>query len=99
MICLGPGLAPIPRKTVDRIRAGEYVDFSEFPPTRGKAGPVPQSLEGQVIVVQAADLLQSRKVIPDIATWSQCFALYVAAVASHQPERVADLMAYQSLAA
>ena len=59
--------------------------------------PIPQAMEGQVIVVKAADLVQSRRLIPDYATWSQCFALYVAAVASHQPERLPDLMAYQAL--
>ena len=52
-----------------------------------------------MLVVQAAYLLQSRKVIPDSATWSQCFALYVAILAPAQPERVQDLMAYQAIIA
>ena len=52
-----------------------------------------------MIVVQAANLAQPRRVIPDLATWSQCFALYVAVLAPHQPARLADLMAYQSLIA
>lgn len=99
IVCLGTGLAPVTRKMIDRIRAGEYVDFAELPPARGKARPPPQALEGQVVVVHAADLLQSRKVIPDFATWSQCFAIYVAVVATHQPKRVTDLMAYQSVVA
>lgn len=58
-----------------------------------------RSNDGQVIVVQAADLLQSRRVIPDLATWSQCYALFVAVLAPHQPERLPELMAYQSLIA
>ena len=49
-------------------------------------------------MVQAADLGQPRRVIPDLATWSQCFTLYVAVLAPSQP-RLADLMAYQSLIA
>ena len=28
----------------------------------------------QIIVVQAAELMQARKIIPDLATWTQCFA-------------------------
>lgn len=99
MVSLGTGLAPITKRMADRIKAGEYIDFSELPPAKGKARSVPQSLEGQVIVVQAADLLQDRKLIPDLATWTQCFALYTAVVASHDPGRVPDLMAYQSLVA
>jgi hypothetical protein len=77
MVSLGPGLASLPKKLIDRIRADEYVDLAEMPPAKGKARPVPQMGEGQVIVVQAADLVQSRKIIPDLATWCQCFALYV----------------------
>ena len=30
------------------------------------------------------------------ATWTQCFALYTAAIAAHDPKRVPDLMAYMS---
>ena len=46
---------------MDKILAGEYVDFVELPPARGKARAVPQALEDQTVVVQAADLLQSRR--------------------------------------
>ncbi len=49
------------------------------------------ALEDQVIVVQAADLIQSWRIIPDLATWSQCYALYVAVLATDQPERLLDL--------
>ena len=82
MVCVGPGLAPLPRKLVERIKANEFIDFTELPPAKGKGRPIPQPAEGQFIVLQAADLVQSRKTIPDYATWSQCFALYVAALAA-----------------
>ena len=97
-INVGTGLPALPKKLVERIRANEYIDFADLPPAKGKSRPLPQSLEGHVIVVQAADLAQPRRVIPDLATWSQCFALYVAVLAPSQP-RLADLMAYQSLIA
>ena len=80
-------------------RANEFIDFMELPPTRGKSRPITQDLEGRVLVVQAADLAQSRKLIPDLATWLQCFALYAAAVLQEQQERAAKLMAYQSIIA
>ena len=99
MICVGPGLAPLPRRLVERIKANEYIDFAELPPAKGKGRSIPQPGEGHFIVIQAADLVQSRKTIPDYATWSQCFALYVAARAEAQPRILRDLMGYQSLIA
>ena len=42
----------------------------------------------------------ARAVAPTMsATWCQCFAVYAAALIPHQPARLADLMAYQSLIA
>ena len=40
-----------------------------------------------------------RKTIPDLATWVQCFGLYVAVMATVQPQRVPELMAYQAIIA
>ena len=99
LVSIGTGLPALQKKLVDRIRANEYIDFAELPPAKGKGRPVPQSLEGQIIVVQAADLMHTRKIIPDLATWCQCFAVYVAVLIPHQPSRLEDLMAYQSLIA
>ena len=93
---MGSGLAAIPKKLVAKILVKEYIDFAELPPAKGKGRPMPQSLEGQIIVVQAADLLQTRKIIPDFATWVQCFSLYSATLASKFPERIQELMTYQT---
>jgi len=81
------------------MRAYEYVNFTELPPAKGKSKPLSQAFNGQLLVVQAADLMQSRRTIPDFGTWAQCFALYVAILAPVQPDRVPDLMAYQALIA
>ena len=67
----------------------------ERPPAKGKVRPNPHAAEGQIVVVQA-DLTQGRKVVPDLATWLQCFALYVAVVAADQLNRLPELMAYQT---
>jgi hypothetical protein len=99
LVSIGTGLPALPKKIVEKIRASEYVDFSELPPAKGKGRPLPQSLEGQIIVVQAADLIHTRRIIPDLATWCQCFVLYTATVVTAQPSRLLDLMAYQSLIA
>ena len=96
LVTAGAGLPALPKKLVDKIIANEYIDFGELPPAKGKVRALPAGLEGQVVLIQAADLTQSKKLIPDLATWVQCFALYVAVLAPHQPSRIPDLMAYMS---
>ena len=53
------------------ILAGEYVDFADLPPAKGKVKSLPAP-EGSVIIVQAYDLLQQKWLIPDLATLMQC---------------------------
>lgn len=60
---------PFKEARSEKMLANEYIDFVELPPVKGKGRPVLQSLEGQVTVVQEAELLQARKTIPDLATW------------------------------
>ena len=76
----------------EKIQSNTYVDFLELPPAKGKGKPVTHTLEGQVIVVQDADLVQSRRIILDLALGGQCYALYVAVLTADQPERMPDLM-------
>ena len=85
-----------PLKLAERIWAGEFVDFCELPPAKGRARPVTGSMEGQLILVQAAYLYQTKKLIPDLATWSQCFALFTANIAVKQPKRIPDLPTYMA---
>ncbi len=99
LVSIGCGLAALSKKLLDKIEAGEYIEFSELPPARGKGCSMTQSFEGQVVVIQAADLVQTRKLIPDMATWIQCFGLFTTAVARRHPERVPDLMAYMAIIA
>ena len=97
MVMLGVGLPALPKKPVNKIKAGEHIDFTELPPARGKPRFILPALDGQVLVVQAVDLLQSRQVIPDLATWLQCFTIYVAVIASKQLSCLPDLLAYMSI--
>ena len=93
-VLVAPGLPCLLQKMIDRILAGEYVDFNDLPPARGLSKAIPPYLEGQVIVVQAEELMASTKLIPNFETWAQCFALFAAVVISHDPSRAGDLMAY-----
>lgn len=74
------------------------------PEDLGKSGvtateKMAQTFDGQIVVVQAADLMQLRLLIPNLATWMQCFGLFTTAVVRRKPERVPDLMAYMSVIA
>lgn len=95
MIVPAPNLPPITRKMADHIIAGHFVDFAEFPPAKGRSRVRP-SIEGPVVVVQASELYQSKRLITDLATWSQCFAIYAAVVSTQFPERSASLWAYMA---
>ena len=64
----GEGLPALPRKWVERIQVGDYMDFTELPPAGGRARGLPKTLDGQILVVQAADLMETRQAIPDLAT-------------------------------
>ena len=93
MVSPGPELPAISKKLYDAIRAGSYVDFAQFPAAKGRSIP-PTSLEGQIVLIQAAELTQTQRLVPDFATWIQCFALYAAIIIAHSPERAPGLMAY-----
>ncbi len=100
LVTVGPGLPTLSKKLVEKIASGVYVDFAELPPAKGKGRASPQVAEGQIVIMQASDMVSNKKAIPDLATWLQCFGLYVAVIASRQPSRVPDLMvAYQALIA
>lgn len=71
------------------------MDFNDLPPAKGKGRPLSHPLD----VVQAADLVQARRLIPDLATWTQCFGLYAAVVLSQKPERLCELLAYKAIIA
>ncbi len=62
MVVPAPNLPPITKKMADHIIAGHFVDFVELPPAKGGSKLRP-SVEGQVVLVQAAELYQSKRLI------------------------------------
>ena len=40
LVLTGPGLPVLPKKMVEKIRAGQYIDFSRFPPGLGHLAPM-----------------------------------------------------------
>ena len=96
MVATGEGLPSLPKKCVEKILAGKFIDYAELPPAKGKVKSIPHAVEGQIIL---ADLMESRKLIPDLATWIQCFSIYTAVVITKELERAKNLLAYVSLIA
>ena len=94
LVSLGEGLPLIPRKMVEKIQAGDYVDFSDMPPAKGKARSLPPHWEGHILVVQLEDLEGSKRLIPDFQMWVQCVSMYAAVVVARHPDKFMPLMAY-----
>ena len=95
-ITTGPGLPALPKKLVDRILSDQYVDFADFPPAKGRTRPMPVADEGHIIVIRAEDINGTRKLIPDLPTWIQCFTLYLAVITEKEPSRTKPLLAYMN---
>ena len=90
MVSIGAGLPPVPQKLVERIQAGEYIDMVEL---------LPDSL-GTHGSSQAKDEKGSKRPkcqITSISEWVQCFGVFMAVVASKSPERIIDMLGYQSI--
>ena len=92
---LGPGLPTISQRTLEKIWKGEYIDFNELPPAKGKGRSIIRT-EGKIVLIQASELMYNKKLIPDFGVWTQCFAMYMAAVTQKRPDRVPELLAYLS---
>ena len=92
MVYVGPELPWLTQWLVDKILAGDYVDFNEFPPARGISKPGRQfTMEDEIVLsLQGA----RRRSIPDFCTWAKCFMLYTIVLVSHYPKKAADLAAY-----
>ena len=95
-VVVAPGMPAVQLKLVEKIWAGEFADFGELPPAKGRAKPVTSSFKVQLILVRVADLCQTNQLLPNLATWSQCFALFMATVALKDQKRIADLLTYMA---
>ena len=57
---------------------------------------MPKALDGQILVVQAADLMETLRLIPNLPTWVQCFSMYIEVVVDKEPARTKNILAYLS---
>ncbi len=94
LVPTGPGLPALPKKMVEKISAGQYIDFSELLLAKGRTRTLPSQEEGHVAVIRAKDLVGSKKLILDLATWLQCFIIYMAVIIDTEPDRAKSLLTY-----
>lgn len=91
-VSIGPHSPPIPKILVDHIRRYKFIELSKLLPSR--LG-IPQPTLIDVLALSSSK--QSPKQISSIEEWVMCFNTYIAVIASKQPERVEDLLAYSSI--
>lgn len=82
-VYLGDGLPPVPAKVAAKIDKGEFIDMIDLLP---ELWPTSKGVE--------ANKKRARKKVENINTWLQCYAAFVAVVATKSPEQVPELMAY-----
>ena len=85
-------LPPVPAKLVAKIIKGDFVDMAEL--LRDNIEAERRRALGESSSCPNASRPQRREV-PDFMSWLQCFGTYVGIVATHKPERIKQLMAYQ----
>ena len=81
----------MPAKLVDKIVRGELAELLRSNLEAQHRGV------GQEQTASSSQPKQGRREIPDLLSWVQCFGTYLAVIASKHPERVRELLAYQTL--
>jgi len=64
-VVIGGTLPSLPKKLIDKIHTGQYVNFTEFPPAKGRVRT--PLYDGQLLLVQMEDVASSKKLIPDFS--------------------------------
>ena len=94
---LSEGLPSVPHKLVARILRGEYIDMADLLRDNLEAQRRCTSQSSGSPPLGAAPTSRGRREIPDLLSWVQCFGTYIAVVTSQNPERMRQLVAYQTL--
>ena len=95
-IIVAPGIPAVKKCLIDSIITGECIDLTELPPAKGRSKQFSGVLEGQVVLIHASDYFQAKRLLPDVATWIQCFSIYTAIVLHYQPDRATAMLMYMS---
>jgi hypothetical protein len=90
---LGVGLPPVPGKLVQTIQRGDYVDMADLFRDNMELERRKASRESTL----ALGIQPSRREVPDLISWVQCFGVYAAVVTAKHPDRILQLLAYQTM--
>ena len=93
MMSIGMGLSPIPRKLVNRIQLGEFIDVAELLPDSLGVSTNPQNTGEK----DKLPWETKKRQVTSILEWVQCFGIYIAVIAAKHPEKIKDLLGYQAL--
>ena len=88
-VLISDGLPPVPARLVERISQGIFVEMSELLPDHLCAADTD-------VGDRRANKTKLTEV-DNIIDWIQCFGIYIAVLSRSAPDRVADLLGYQSL--
>jgi len=92
---LSDALPVVPAKLVKRILKPEYVDMAELLKDNMEAERRRMLSDGGLTQSHFANR-PTRREVPDMLSWLQCFSLYAAVVVSKYPEKRNELWAYQA---
>ena len=87
------GFPPVPAKLVGKILRFEFVDMAELLRDNIEA----DRRKGAQREVAGESQKRSRREVPDILSWIQCFGIYVSVIASKFPKKVPHMLAYQTM--
>lgn len=79
------GYPPIPHRLVSKIQRGRYVNFQEM---------VAENLGGTAKGLKTP--IDETDRVNDVTKWIDCMAIFISIIAQTNPERVQDLLVYQS---
>lgn len=83
----------MPGKLVQKIQRGDYVDMAELLRDNMELERRKASRESTL----ALGIQPSRREVPDLISWVQCFGVYAAVVTAKHPDRILQLLAYQTM--
>ena len=87
VVSIGGGLPLLSKKLIRQIKAGEFVNFCDLPPTKARPPAVLDTSQMSILaLLQLKEVENQKKLIPDFLIWAQCFAVYTAVLGTDQPQ-------------
>ena len=98
-----PSLPPVTPRILEKIRKGEYIDFSTLTTKAMFGAPEPTSQTSFTLELApsgdsfAIQPTSSHKRITSFPAWLECWNIYLAIMVDHNPSKARELIAYQAI--